>query len=152
MHSNSGVRNPERILAFDPWLHDVAALTMEALASDLDAEAALLRIAAELAAIAEAIRGDTYALAPAKAPERLAVEALLTATAPHTDNTQRRWVLGYCQQARSLAEIAAYGGVPLGVARTVVGEMLSAGLLQLQLPPPVDDEFVERLRRAIRDL
>jgi hypothetical protein len=30
--------------------------------------------------------------------------------------------------------------------------MLSAGLLQLQLPPPVDDEFVERLRRAIRDL
>jgi hypothetical protein len=89
------------------------------------------------------------------------VESLVLATDrgrqnPDTVGTEWRWIIGYCKQARSLAEIAAYGGVTLPVARVMVGKMAAAELLDIQPLTRLDDGFgifvVKRILVGLRGL
>jgi hypothetical protein len=61
-----------------------------------------------------------------------------------------------CQQVQSLAEIAAYLGTPLGVARVIVGDMTEAGLLDVHEPGRLDDQLgtylLERVLSGLRKL
>jgi Protein of unknown function (DUF742) len=67
----------------------------------------------------------------------LAVEARVQTTAAGAAMPQRRtspqWTITQlCFQPRSVAEIAAHLGVPLGVARVLVADLVSDGLVLVQ--------------------
>jgi hypothetical protein len=140
-----------------------------AVRADLDAESELLRLDRELAT------GEPGGI-PAAAPEarmlvrpyamvgrrlepgnRIAVEALVRATprgnreAP-TVTARWRTILGLCQQTRSVAELATYGEVPIGVARGIVAEMADAGLLDIHEPVRLDTQLLERVLKGIQSL
>ncbi len=67
----------------------------------------------------------------------IALEALLVTTsrgvheAPYTDRDRRRICRLCGERPQSLAEVASHLGLPLGVARVVVADMVGAGLLVL---------------------
>lgn len=60
----------------------------------------------------------------------LSIETLVSA-APQPPSTRlsgaHEVVLGLCRESRSVAELAAGAGVPLGVARVLVGDLAAAG-------------------------
>jgi hypothetical protein len=73
------------------------------------------------------------------------VEAILTTTprgkqeAAFVGREERRIANLCAAKALSLAEIASYTQVPLGVARVLVADMASEGLLALHDPGPPQD-------------
>jgi hypothetical protein len=71
-------------------------------------------------------------------------------------NRERQSIAAMCEQVQSLAEIAAHLGVPLGVARVLVGDMAADGLVQLHEPGRLDDQLgvylLERVLSGLRKL
>jgi hypothetical protein len=67
-----------------------------------------------------------------RAAFELSIETLVSA-APEATRAglvgEHHTVLGLCQEPRSVAEIAALVGVPLGVARVLVGDLAAAGIV-----------------------
>lgn len=66
-----------------------------------------------------------------------------------------RRVVELCQRPCSVAEIAAALGVPLGVARVVVGDLLAGNLVFCHETPAADSmpvHTVERIRDLVRAL
>ena len=57
-----------------------------------------------------------------------------------------------CQQPLSLAEISAVLGVPLGVARVVVGDLAAAGHVSVSEPAELPLAAIERMRDLVRAL
>lgn len=60
----------------------------------------------------------------------LSIEALVTAVAAADASGlggEHRAVIALCREPRSVAEVAALRGVPLGVARVLVGDLAGAG-------------------------
>jgi hypothetical protein len=56
-----------------------------------------------------------------------------------------QWIVGdLCRSPRSVAEVAAHLGVPLGVARVLVADLLSAGLVVLQATVTEDTGVAQR--------
>lgn len=171
--------HPAPDFVFDQWLQAIYASIDAATVSDLDAEAELARIARELTTRAhhgaapvagfELNHADVAPLVRPYAPPvrrtrpaaNIAVEALVTATArgnlaAQTAEAEWRRIVQLCQQVLSLAEIAAYRGLPIGVARVVVGEMAEAGLLAIREPGRLDDDrsryLAERVLSGLRKL
>ena len=71
--------------------------------------------------------------------EEIEVEALvwttsLAASSPQMASVHWRAVADLCREVMSLAEVAARLGVPIGVARVLIGDMAEAGLVHLQRP------------------
>lgn len=68
-----------------------------------------------------------------RAGAEFAVEALVTATgAPHrSEPVEHTRIRVLCTRPRSVAEIAALTGVPLGVARVLLGDMLALGAISV---------------------
>ena len=71
--------------------------------------------------------------------EEIEVEALvwttpMAASSTNMANVHWRGVADLCQEVMSLAEVAARLGVPIGVARVLIGDMAEAGLVHLQRP------------------
>jgi hypothetical protein len=64
----------------------------------------------------------------------LSIETLVSA-APQPPSTRlsgaHEVVLGLCRESRSVAELAAGAGVPLGVARVLVGDLAAAGAVMV---------------------
>ncbi|GAA3442669.1 DUF742 domain-containing protein [Planomonospora venezuelensis] len=88
----------------------------------------------------------------------LALEALVSVTVPehtlaaHVPEYQAVGRLCW-QQVRSIAEISALLGLPLGVARVVIADMASAGLAQIhQTRLPTDEVDVDLLERVLSGL
>lgn len=81
----------------------------------------------------------------------LAIETMVTSkpTIERSAETfERRAILELCQQPNSVAEVAALVGVPLGVARVLVSDLLTEGLLTAsahQVPITQDVSMIERL-------
>jgi Protein of unknown function (DUF742) len=75
----------------------------------------------------------------------------LTAVSAHW-----RAVAELCLEVLSMAEVAARLGVPVGVARVLIGDMEEAGLLHLQRPRAVregsDVALLERVLHGLRQL
>lgn len=69
--------------------------------------------------------------------QAIAIEAILVTSpygvqeARYTERDRRTIAILCNERPQSLAEIAAYLGLPLGVARVLVSDMISAGLLVL---------------------
>jgi hypothetical protein len=57
-----------------------------------------------------------------------------------------------CQRPNSLAEIAAVLGVPLGVARVIVADLVSAGHVTVQESAELPISVIERMRDLVRAL
>ncbi|TXG92409.1 DUF742 domain-containing protein [Rhodococcus rhodnii] len=93
----------------------------------------------------------------------LALEALIRAL---PDSNERAWQLGeldaaiveLCRQSPSVAEIAARLGLPLGVARVLVADLVEAGHLQILATLREDSseserrELIERVLSGLRDI
>jgi len=81
------------------------------------------------------------------AGRELPLEALVVATAlaaRHEDEVtlQFEWraILRMCTEPMSVAEIAAMLGVPIGVARVLVSDLVHARYLELHLPLRVEED------------
>lgn len=104
-----------------------------------------------------------YAMTGGRTRSRIdiAMESLITTTPRGENEAAARghdWmrIAELCNQVQSLAEIAAHLGVPLGVARVIVGDMTEAGLLDVHAPGRLDDQLgtylLERVLSGLRKL
>jgi Protein of unknown function (DUF742) len=92
----------------------------------------------------------------------LPIEALITTTAPDaaTDrysHPDHREIAILCQDVRSVAEVAALLGVPLGVARVLIADMARLGLVTVHNSAPPgggapDLALLERVLSGLRRL
>jgi hypothetical protein len=57
-----------------------------------------------------------------------------------------------CQRPSSLAEIAATLGVPLGVARVIVADLVTAGHVSVQESAELPISVIERMRDLVKAL
>jgi hypothetical protein len=88
----------------------------------------------------------------------LSVETLVSAV-PHGARTgltgEHHAVLGLCGEPCSVAELAAHVGVPLGVARVLVGDLAAAGAVAVHRGPGAsgpDLALMERVLSGLRKL
>lgn len=87
----------------------------------------------------------------------LPLEALISTT-PRGRSTvaeqafERRPILQQCETPVSIAEVASGIGVPLGVARVVVADLVGDGLVQVHQASQTDGELVRRLIDGVRAL
>ncbi len=68
---------------------------------------------------------------------------------------EARRIVEVCQTPRSIAELAAYLALPLGVTRVLVGDLVSVGLVAVDVGAPgasQDVALLERLLDGIRAL
>jgi hypothetical protein len=93
-------------------------------------------------------------------PQRdIALEAILLTTARGQQEARfagrdKQVIASLCDgRAQSLAEIAAYTRLPLGVARVLVADMVADGLVALHEPVQAgDDDRMEVLERVLSGL
>lgn len=93
------------------------------------------------------------------ADERLRVETLVTA-APAALSVplgfERRHIVEICQRPLSVAEVASGLGVPIGVARVVIADLIAERLLTVHDHLGFDDHpsrsLLERIREGVRAL
>ena len=83
----------------------------------------------------------------------LAIETLVSAT-PNAQwhlhkNAEYRKVGQVCAQPRSVAEIAAYLEVPLGVARVLISDLADTGFVRIHDAPQTTDGRPDRLDPAV---
>lgn len=93
--------------------------------------------------------------------EEIEVETLvwttsMAASSPPTISAHWRSVADMCQEVISVAEVGARLGVPIGVARVLVGDMAKAGLVSLQRPRHASNHpdigLLERVLYGLRQL
>ena len=65
---------------------------------------------------------------------------------------ERREICDMCADPTSIVELSAQLGVPLGVARVLVGDMVTEGYLDSHRPSAVDDDNRPDLRLLERVL
>nr|WP_245687911.1 DUF742 domain-containing protein [Rhodococcus phenolicus] len=65
---------------------------------------------------------------------------------------EHRVVLGLCSQPRSIMEVAALAGIPLGVARVLVGDLAASGELTVHRTVDRVGPGAELLRRVLTGL
>jgi len=91
----------------------------------------------------------------------IAIEARVVSTAEGRDLpprlTSAAWTITQlCLQPRSVAELAAYLSVPLGVVKVLVADLVSEGMVHVEatLAPDADDaerrELIERVLSGLR--
>ncbi|MCW2889967.1 MAG: hypothetical protein JWL58_6829 [Streptosporangiaceae bacterium] len=91
--------------------------------------------------------------------ERLRVETLVTAVPSALSaplGFERRHIVEICQRPLSVAEIASSLGVPIGVVRVVIADLIAERLLIVHDHLGVDDypsrSLLERIREGVRAL
>lgn len=92
----------------------------------------------------------------------LAIETLVSTNQPGRAQSspgrpEHRSICGLCQEARSVAEIAAHLRLPLGVVRVLIGDMANLGLVQIHDSGMVvgdqpSMDFLERVLSGLRRL
>lgn len=92
-----------------------------------------------------------------RADLELAVEALVTSVAgpPRAEPVEHTRIRALCTHPRSVAEIASLTGVPLGVARVLLGDMLAAGAVSVHRTVDAggpDHALMERVLAGLRRL
>jgi hypothetical protein len=63
-----------------------------------------------------------------------------------------RRIVELCQEPRSVAEVAVRLGVPLGVARVLVADLVSGGYATCQEAAEIPTDVIERIRDRVRAL
>ncbi|QGK68555.1 DUF742 domain-containing protein [Allosaccharopolyspora coralli] len=92
----------------------------------------------------------------------LAIETLVSTSVRGRDQSspatpEHRSIVGLCEEARSVAEIAAHLRLPLGVVRVLIGDMAGLGLVLIHESGMVvgdrpSMEFLERVLSGLRRL
>jgi len=90
----------------------------------------------------------------------LAIETMVTATAAGRSAGaglawERRAIVELCTSPQSIAEVSAHLGIPLGVARVLVGDLASEGLLAVHgadVAAASDVSLLERVLHGLRAL
>ncbi|MPY77223.1 MAG: DUF742 domain-containing protein [Actinophytocola sp.] len=70
---------------------------------------------------------------------------------------EHRTICDFCVQARTISDVVAELGLPLGVVKVIVADMAEAGLVHVHQPglafgDKSSREFTERLLRSLHDL
>ncbi|PXY30995.1 DUF742 domain-containing protein [Prauserella muralis] len=73
------------------------------------------------------------------------------------DTTDQRFICDLCADVRSIAEIAAYVRLPLGVVKVIVGDLAEAGAVEIHRPGFVvsdrsSRDFMDRILEGLRAL
>lgn len=80
----------------------------------------------------------------------------LVASVPEAATAQvefeRRRILTLCRQPATVAEVASGIGVPLGVAKVLIADLVVCGLLVCQQPSELPLHVLERIRDHVRAL
>jgi hypothetical protein len=65
---------------------------------------------------------------------------------------ERRHIVELCQQPLSVAEIAVALGMPLGVVRVLVADLVTGGYVAIQESNQITTDMLERIRDRVRAL
>jgi hypothetical protein len=69
---------------------------------------------------------------------------------------ERRAILGMCEAPMAVADLASALGLPLGVVRIILDDLVHDGLIEVQVPAPrggmIDKSVLERVLEGIRAL
>ena len=99
-------------------------------------------------------RGRTRSKGPELPLETMATVTALGRERQPSMQVERRAILDQCLRPTSVVEVAVHLGVPVGVARVLVGDLASGGYLAVHLPPQADDRpdpaILERLLEGLR--
>jgi len=90
-----------------------------------------------------------------RAAFELSIETLVSAdarVAPDGLTGEHRAVLDLCREPRSLAELAAHAGVPLGVARVLVGDLAARGAVTVHHAAGPDLALMRRVLSGLKRL
>ncbi|WP_324242772.1 DUF742 domain-containing protein [Pseudonocardia sp.] len=101
------------------------------------------------------VRPYVFTRGRTRAAYELSIETLVSAVphaAPAGLTGEHHAVLGLCQEPRSVAEIAAHVGVPLGVARVLVGDLAAGGSVAVHRSTGVEGPDLELMRRVLSGL
>jgi hypothetical protein len=95
---------------------------------------------------------------PVLEPRQLELETLISTTVPAPPtglSPEQHAIIGLCRHPRSIAEVAAHLDVPVGVARVLVGDLASGGLVTLHRPSGaggLSQALLERVLHGLRAL
>lgn len=90
--------------------------------------------AADEPAVAIAARPYVLTGGRTKVRVELRIETMVSATGPPVDESgERHTVMTLCARPRSVSEVAALTGVPLGVARVLIDDLATEGRLRVHL-------------------
>jgi hypothetical protein len=108
------------------------------------------------------VRAYTWTKGRTTSQYRLEIETLLSTTGNYQEQdestpSEYHAIAALCHQPRSVAEVAALLGIPLGVARVLAGDMAADGLLAVHETASVDGEspdlaLMERILSGLRSL
>jgi uncharacterized protein DUF742 len=107
---------------------------------------------------AASVRPYVYTRGRTRSSFELSMETLVSAAlhvAPAGLTGEHHAVLGLCREPRSVAEVAARMGVPLGVARVLVGDLAAAGAVAVHRGAGAagpDLAMMERVLSGLRKL
>jgi hypothetical protein len=87
----------------------------------------------------------------------LALETLVTTTTDGVASADRhlfeqRHILMTCREPLSIAEVAVELEVPAGVARVLIGDLVSDGMLRITQPTDTNEQLIRRLIDGVRSL
>jgi hypothetical protein len=74
---------------------------------------------------------------PVLAPGELELETLISTTPPGPPaglSPEQHAIVSLCRRMQSIAEVSAHINVPIGVARVLVGDLATGGLVTLHRP------------------
>jgi hypothetical protein len=102
-----------------------------------------------------AVRPYVFTRGRTRSAFQLSIETLVSAV-PQSRTTsltsEHHAVLGLCREPRSVAELAARVGVPLGVARVLVGDLAAAGAVAVHRVAGSDGPDLELMQRVLSGL
>jgi hypothetical protein len=101
------------------------------------------------------VRPYVYTRGRTRSAFQLSIETLVSAV-PQSRTTsltsEHHAVLGLCREPRSVAELAARVGVPLGVARVLVGDLAAAGAVAVHRVAGSDGPDLALMERVLSGL
>jgi hypothetical protein len=89
---------------------------------------------------------------PAQADLRLETLVVAVGTSREPLALERQHIVALCEQPMTVAELADRVGVPLGVAKVLISDLVVAGRLACQQPAELPLHTLERIRDHVRAL
>lgn len=89
---------------------------------------------------------------PLQADLRLETLVVAVGAPDETLTFERRHIVAVCEEPMTVAEVASRVGVPLGVAKVLVSDLVVAGRLACRQPAELPLQMLERIRDHVRAL
>jgi hypothetical protein len=89
---------------------------------------------------------------PAQADLRLETLVVAVGTSREPLALERQQIVALCEQPTTVAELADRVGVPLGVVKVLISDLVVAGRLACQQPAELPLHMLERIRDHVRAL